>query len=237
MLLWGKNVVKEAILSGKPIEKIYLNPSSKGGEEILSLALEKNIPVQKRRSKELKHLVGHRKTQGVVALLKEFSFSSLSTLITKIKRKKSFCIFLDSLCELENIGVILRTLEALGGEGAIFKKENRAPFLPRLIRSSSGAIFHLTLVESPSVKETLSLLEKEKIAIYLLDPQGENIQKIAFSFPLCLVLGKEGEGISQEFYPYAKEVVSIPMQGKVGSLNVASSSAIALWEIFKQKSP
>jgi len=235
LVIFGKNAVEEAVKSGKRIEKIYLLYGKFYEPSFLSLLEEKKIRFQWAKKRQLEKLAKSSKHQGVVAILSPIEYAPLEELLTETAEKNSFFVALDGISEPQNLGVIARVVESFGGVGLLLEEKGSAPINEVAVKSSSGAIFHLKVSRVPSLSQALKKFKELGGRLYSLETGGEDIRKATFSFPLALILGSEGRGVREELLKLSEKVLTIPTTGKTPSLNVSTSCAIGVWEIFKRK--
>jgi len=140
---------------------------------------------------------------------------------------------LDHITDPQNAGNLIRTCEVFGGVGVLLPKDRSFPINQTVVKASAGAVFHLTFSRVPSLKRALEEFQRMGGSVVVVERGGEDIRRVQFPMPCALVLGSEGEGVSKSLLERADLVVSIPMVGKINSLNVSSAGAIAMWEVFK----
>ncbi len=235
--VWGRNPIIEALRAGRSIEKIFVAHDSHPPRELLKLAKEKGVKVQKVPRKRVEELAGTKKTQGVVALLSPVSYVPEEELFEETIEKNSFFVVLDHITDPQNVGNIIRTTELFGGVGVLLPKDRSSPINETVVKASAGAIFHLKVAKVPSLQRSLKLFKKMGGWVVAVETGGKDIREIDFPFPLAVVVGAEGEGISKSVLEKADIVATIPTVGKVPSLNVGSATAIALWEINRNRLP
>ncbi|WP_457680752.1 23S rRNA (guanosine(2251)-2'-O)-methyltransferase RlmB [Thermovibrio sp.] len=234
MKVYGKNAVVEAIKSGRPIEKVYLQFGRFFEPELINLLKERGIPFQWAKKEQIKKLSGTSKSQGVVAIVSPVKYSPLKELFEETFSKNSFFVALDAITEPQNLGTIARTVESFGGIGLLLPKKGGAPLNEVAVKASSGALFHLRVCRVNSLREALEEFKASGGAVYSVETGGEDIREVNLKEPACLVLGSEGRGISKELLSLSNRVLTIPTVGKTPSLNVSASCAIAVWELFKR---
>ena len=233
-VIWGRNPVIEAIKSGRSLEKILIAHDSHIPKQITKLAEEKKIKIQKVPRKKVEELAGTKKTQGVVALVSPISYWDATKLMQKTIDEKGFLVFLDHITDPQNVGNIIRTAEVLGASGVIVPRERAAPINEVVVKGSAGAVFHLPIAKVSSLRDSLEKFQKLGGWILAIEKGGKPIHKLKFPFPLALVLGSEGKGTSKSILKMADIIATIPMKGKITSLNVASAGAVGMWEVSKQ---
>ncbi|RMA97867.1 23S rRNA (guanosine(2251)-2'-O)-methyltransferase RlmB [Hydrogenothermus marinus] len=233
-VIWGRNPVIEAIKSGRNLEKILIAHDSKFPKSLFKLAEENNIKIQKVPRKKVEELAGTKKTQGIVALVSPITYWEINKLLQKTIDEKGFLVFLDHITDPQNVGNIIRTSEVLGASGVVIPKERSAPINEVVVKGSAGAVFHIPISKVGSLRDTLEKFQKLGGWVVAIEKGGKPIHKLKFPFPVAIVLGSEGKGTSKSIIKMADIIATIPMKGKITSLNVASAGAIGIWEIAKQ---
>jgi len=164
----------------------------------------------------IEELAGTKKTQGVVALISPVSYVAPEELFSETLRRSSFLIVLDHLTDPQNVGNLLRSCEVLGGVGALLPRERSSPLNRTVVKASSGAIFHLKLARVSNLHRALEVFRNMGGWIFSVEKGGKDIR------------------VSRRLRELSDEILSIPMRGKVGSLNVSSAGAIAMWEAVRR---
>lgn len=184
----------------------------------------------------LESIVGFNLHQGIMAVAKVPVQESLEEVITRIS-KPHLLIALDRLANSENVGVIVRNCAAFGVDGIIVGENSSSPYLRRAVRNSMGAVFGIPVVHSSNLVESLSMIKKNYDTKIIAAHLGEenSIHAIDLNGNICIVLGNEGEGISETVLNACDMNVTIPMMNGTDSLNVASASAVFLYEARKQR--
>lgn len=237
LIIYGRNPVLEAIRSGRSVEKVLVAHDSHPPHQLVKLCKEKNIKIQKVPRKKIEELAGTKKTQGVLAILSPVHYVKEEELFRKTLERGSFLLVLDHLTDPQNVGNLLRTCEVLGGVGALLPKDRSCPINQTVIKASSGAVFHLLLSRVSSLRRSLENFKRVGGWIVVVERGGKDIRQVDIPLPCALVLGSEGEGVSKSVMEIADLIVSIPMGGKITSLNVSSAGAIAIWETVKKHLP
>ncbi len=231
LTIYGKNTLKEALKSDKKIEKVYLQYGHFFEPEFIELLNKKGIEFQWAKKKQLEKLAGTSKHQGVVALLSPIEYVDEETLFKETVREKSFFVVLDRITEPQNVGAIARTVEFFGGKGLLLPKKGSSPINEVVVKSSSGAIFHLLIAKAFDLAESLKTFKTMKGKIISIETEGKDIKESKMTAPLAIVVGSEGKGISKSLLALSDEILNIPGCGKTPSLNVSAATAIAIWHI------
>ncbi|MCX7760858.1 MAG: 23S rRNA (guanosine(2251)-2'-O)-methyltransferase RlmB [Hydrogenothermaceae bacterium] len=234
IVIWGRNPVIEALKAGRSLEKILIAHDSHPPKELLELATKRKVKVQKVSRQKVEELAGTKKTQGVVALISPIKYTDEDKLIEKVIKEKGFIVVLDHITDPQNVGNIIRTTEVLGGIGIVVPRERSSPMNETVVKASTGAIFYLPIAKVGSLSTFLEKFKKKGGWVVAVEKGGKNINEIDFPFPLAIVVGSEGKGVSKSVLDTADIIATIPMKGKVTSLNVSSATAIAIWEVVKK---
>ena len=133
-----------------------------------------------------------------------------------------------------NLGAIIRSAECCGAHGLIIPKRRAAGLTPLVTKASAGAIEHLAIAKVANIASTIEHLKKEGVWVFAAEAGGSDIYSTDFSGPCAIVMGSEGEGVSQLVRKTCDGVVSIPIYGKVNSFNVSTAAAIILAEVARQ---
>ncbi|MEZ0360349.1 MAG: 23S rRNA (guanosine(2251)-2'-O)-methyltransferase RlmB [Hydrogenobacter sp.] len=235
MIVYGKNPVIEALRSGKDIEKVLVAHDSHPPHQVVKLCKERGIKIQKVPRIRIEQLAGTKKTQGIIALISPISYVDPGELFKTAVDKNSFILVLDHLTDPQNVGNLIRTCEVFGGVGVLLPTHRSSPINEVVIKASAGSIFHLKLSRVSSLSKTLREFKKLGGWIVAVERGGKDIRNVSIPLPSALVLGSEGEGISKSIAEISDIIVSIPMVGKINSLNVGSAGAIAMWECVRNK--
>ena len=184
----------------------------------------------------LESIVGFNLHQGIMAVAKVPTPGTLEEVITGIT-KPHLLIALDGLVNSENVGVIVRNCAAFGADAIIVGETSSSPYLRRAVRNSMGAVFSMPVIHSLTLVESLSIIKKNYSTKIIAAHLGEDnsIHTTDLCENICIVLGNEGEGISKTVLNVCDMSVTIPMMNGTDSLNVASASAVFLYEVRKQR--
>ncbi|HNZ77207.1 MAG TPA: 23S rRNA (guanosine(2251)-2'-O)-methyltransferase RlmB [Bacilli bacterium] len=229
--IFGKNVVKEAFNNPSRIEEIYVLDKNM---EFVSLAKKYHIKYTVITSSEMNKMVSGNH-QGVVALVKDYHYYSLSDIVKE--DKNSLIVALDGLEDPHNLGAILRTCEAAGIDGVILPKKRSVKLNSTVAKVSTGAIEYVKVVEVVNLTQTLKQLKNKGYWIIGAErsSKSSNIWELKYDMPIVLVIGSEGKGISRLVKEECDFLVEIPMQGKINSLNASVSTGIMIYEIRRQQ--
>ena len=186
--------------------------------------------------KLLESIVGFNLHQGIMAVAKMPEKRSLDEIVSSSARPH-LLVALDGLVSAENVGVVVRNCAAFAVDGIISGETSSSPYLRRAVRNSMGAVFHLPVVHSGNLAESLQELSvRHQTCVVAATPQGGmTIQELDVTQNICLVFGNEGAGVSPQIMKQCQKRVLIPMAAGVDSLNVASASAVFLYGVTSRR--
>lgn len=237
-LIYGKNPVTEAIVSGKTINKIYVSKTNKELYEIIKLAKSKKIVVVESDKSKLDKMVEHKNSQGIVASITDYEYFEVDDILNEANKRNEhpFVIILDKIEDPHNLGAIIRTAECLGAHGIIIQKRNACQITDTVEKVAAGATSFVKVSRVTNITETIKYLQEKGLWIYGLDMDGaQDIYNTKFDGPIGIVVGNEGSGISRLVKENCDFMIKIPMAGNINSLNASVSTAISIYEVIRQK--
>lgn len=238
-MIYGKNPVRELLLSGKPVNKVLFSAGSPRGhnQEIISLLQEKRIPYQFVDRRTLDSLTNQERHQGIVAYIAAREYASVEEILALAEKKQEdpFILMLDELEDPHNLGALLRTADAVGVHGAIIPKRRSAALTGTVAKTSAGAVEHVLVARVSNLVQTLQDLKKRGCWVSGADAEGRDAFQTDLTGPRVLVIGSEGKGLSRLLRENCDELVSLPMRGKISSLNASVAGAVLLYEVLRQR--
>lgn len=240
-IIFGINPVQEKLrVAPEDVVEILI---TQAGDRAPLRAIEREavrhrLPISRVPVPLLDRLASGQRHQGVVAKVRGFHYLPLDEFLERISTAaRSECILiLDGVTDPRNFGALLRTAEAVGIEHIIIPRHRSVEVNPLVVKASSGATFYLNIVKATNMRTTLAELKKRDYWVVGLDATAtQTIYENRYPERLAVVLGSEGKGIRQINLRECDFVVSIPMLGKVASLNVAVAGAIFLYEVLRQR--
>ena len=231
----------EALRSGRHIDKLFIALNIEEGKqvsEILSRAESTEVTLERLNRRELERISVTKKSQGVIAVVPERSYAAIEDMLiaaSETDEPPLLCV-LDGIQDPHNLGAIARSVEAVGGHGLVIPDRRAVGITAGVVRASAGAIEHLPVAKVQSVPRTLELLKIMEVQCVRLDASASiDYTDFDLSGPLALVVGAEGEGVSEEVKRRCSSAVAIPQKGKVISLNASVATALVLFEAARQR--
>ncbi|MBO5327929.1 MAG: 23S rRNA (guanosine(2251)-2'-O)-methyltransferase RlmB [Clostridia bacterium] len=232
----GRNAVLELLKTEKNIEKIMLEKNPQGSlNKIFAEARKANIRVQfvDRRVLDKESVTG--KHQGVIAFASDYEYSNLDEIIASKSEKGGFIILCDGIEDVHNLGSIIRVAECAGANGVIIPSTNSASVTEAVIRISAGAANHMKVAKVNSINRAIDILKDNGYWLYALEADGTDIYKADLSGNVALVIGGEDSGVKRLTREKCDYTLSLPLKGKVNSLNASVALGIAAYEVLKTR--
>lgn len=235
----GRNPVLEALNSGRKINKVFIEKGKlKGSINKIIKELEKeNIKIERVNKERLEKLGKSDRHQGIVAEVEAFKYSQIEDILNlaKIKSESPFILILDKIEDPHNLGALIRTANLAGVHGIIISKHRACEVNQTVLRASAGAANYTQVAQVTNINRTIEDLKEAGLWIYGADAQGEEIYfNLDLKGAIGLVIGNEGEGISEKVKEKCDFLVKIPMFGDISSLNASVSGAVLMYEIVRQ---
>lgn len=233
MYIYGKNVLKEKLNSNERIDRVYLSDKF-NDRDIINKLNDKHIKYSFVPNSSLDRKVNGLH-QGVVIEIDEVETYTLDDLVNNIDKEYPLIVVLDHLEDPHNFGAIIRTCEALGVDGIVIPNDRSVGINATVVKTSAGAISHIKIAKVSNIYATINKLKGLGYWIVSTDMEGVNYNEIDYKVPICLVIGNEGKGVSKIVKDNADYIATIPMSGKVNSLNASVSAGIIIAEIVLQR--
>lgn len=232
MLVYGKNVAVEILKGNYKINKVFLDKNYKD-EEMLSLIDKKNLKKFHIDKNKLDKMCQSSTNQGIALDIEEFKYYTLDDIVND--PNSNFIVMLDRIEDPHNFGAIIRTCESAHVNYIIIPKKRSVTVNSTVYKTSSGAISNIKICEVVNLRNAIAKLKSLNYWVYGTDMKGKDYRTIDYSGKTCLIIGNEGHGLKQIVSDSCDEIVSIPMRGKVNSLNASVASGILIYEIVKYK--
>lgn len=237
-LIFGRNSVIEALEASRKLEKVLVLDGGTGSlRKIIGLAKASKVRVEFVDRKTLDRLSGGANHQGVVAKGQVFEYSNVDSICeaAATNGEDPFILVLDGIEDPHNLGAILRTGECAGVHGIIIPERRAASVDSVAMKVAAGAAEYVKVARVKNLSRTLDELKNKGVWIVGLDMYGERYYEQNLKGPIALVVGNEGKGISRLVKKKCDYMISIPLKGKVSSLNASNAVAVAVYETLKQR--
>ena len=236
-IIVGRNPVTEALRSGREIDKLMVSSEEGSMKKILALAKERRIPVMKVEKSAIDRIAEGKAHQGVAAYVSAYAYAELEDIfrVAEERGEDPFIIILDNLEDPHNLGAIMRTAECAGAHGIIIPKRRACGLTEVVAKASAGAIEYMPCVKVTNIAQTIEELKERGIWVAACDMGGTEYYKADLKGKLAVVIGSEGFGISRLVKEKCDFVVSMPMVGRINSLNASNAAAVILYEVRRQR--
>ncbi|MBE6600498.1 MAG: 23S rRNA (guanosine(2251)-2'-O)-methyltransferase RlmB [Ruminococcaceae bacterium] len=233
----GRNAVRELLRSERTVDKLLVQKGEREGSIVVLVAqaIERGIPVIETERAKLDMLAGGVPHQGIIAMAAEKEYVSVDDIlnIAYERGEKPLIVVSDGICDPYNLGAVIRCAEGAGAHGIIIPKRRNAGLTPAVTKASAGAIEHMAIAKVPNIANVIDELKEKGVWTFAAEAGGEDYSRVDFDSPVAIVLGSEGEGVSRLVREKCDMTVSIPMYGKVNSLNVSTAAAVLLYAAAK----
>ncbi len=238
MFIEGKNAVRQALEAELTINKLMVDKNvATHRDEIVSLAQKKRVKIEYLPKPVLdkKSQTGHH--QGFIAEAVDFKYCETADILAlaNAKGEMPFVVLLDGIEDPHNFGAIIRSCECAGVHGIIIPKNRACQVNETVIRTSTGAITNMLIAKVTNLKNAIDELKESGVFVMAAELGGENIYNKNLNIPLGIIIGSEGFGVKQSLRSYADEVITLPLKGKVNSLNASVACGIVVFEILRQR--
>ena len=236
----GRNSVIELLESKKDINKTFVTKGERHGSinKILAMAKERNVIIVEKDKKQMAQMAQTPNHQGVIAIVPPFEYCEIEDILenAKIKNEDPFVLILDGIEDPHNLGSIIRTAETAGVHGIIIPKRRAASVNSTVSKVSAGAVEHIKIARVTNISDSIQKLKDNGLWICGTDIDAKNYYYDQdLKGPLGIVIGNEGQGMSEKVKKNCDFLVKIPMKGKVTSLNASVSTGIVVYEAVKQR--
>lgn len=235
----GRNPVIEVLKGDREVERVFIADGAEGSiVQIKALAREKGVIVDIVDKKRIEAMAAPgERHQGVAAKVSEYKYSEMEDIWARAEKsgEEPFVILLDEITDPHNLGAIIRSAECAGAHGIIIPKRRACTLTQTVAKSAAGAIENMPVVQVTNLSRTIEELNDKGLWIGAADMDGQPYYGCSLDGAVGIVIGNEGKGISRLVKEKCDFVVSIPMKGRINSLNASNAAAIIMYEIRRQR--
>ena len=238
-IIIGRNPVKEALIANRSVDSILISKGARKSSfgSILKMAQELKIPVKEVDNKKLDLICNKANHQGIIAMAAAHAYASIDEIfdVAEQKNEPPFIIIADEISDPHNLGAIIRTAECAGAHGVIIPNRRAVGLNFGVAKSAAGALEHLKVARVTNISSTLQELKKRGIWIFGADMDGQTYCKADLKGAIALVIGSEGFGLSRLVKENCDVIISLPLCGKINSLNASVAAGILMYEITRKR--
>ena len=239
-LIEGRNALTEALKSGRTIDKVYVAEGSTDRSLTRLAALAKEagavvVPVDRRKLDQMSPTGAH---QGVIASVAAHEYASVDDILALAAERNEapLIVICDELSDPHNLGAILRSAECAGAHGVIIPKRRSVGLTAVVSKTSAGAVEYLPVARVANIVNTIRELKEKGVWVYGTAADGASeLYRTDLTGPSAIVIGNEGEGMSRLVRESCDVLVSIPMKGRISSLNASAAATVLLYEALRQR--
>jgi 23S rRNA (guanosine2251-2'-O)-methyltransferase len=238
-MLEGRNAVQEALAAGRPIDKLYIaaGETDRALARLAAMAKEAGAAVVETDRRKLDQLSATGAHQGVVAMVAAHAYATVDEILENAKSRGEapLIVLCDDLSDPHNLGAILRTAECAGAHGVVIPKRRSVGLTAAVGKASAGAVEYVPVARVTNIAVFLEEIKARGVWVYAADMDGTDWCQTDFSGPAALVVGSEGFGVSRLVKEKSDFIVSLPMKGRINSLNASVACGVLCYEIARQR--
>lgn len=238
-IICGRNPVLEAVRSGREIDRLLIAHGISGGSvtAIIAKCKAKGVLIKEISPQKLDYYCGGANHQGVAVMLASQEYSTVEDILSlaKERNEKPFIIICDGLEDPHNLGAVIRTAEATGVHGVIIPERRSASLNATVAKAACGALEYVPVARVTNIASTIDMLKENGIWVFGADMDGEDYTKTDFDVPCAIVVGNEGKGIGTLTAKKCDKIISLPMLGKINSLNASVAAGILMYEAVRKR--
>ena len=233
-ILTGRNPIREALKNHHDLEKLLVQKGELSGsaKEIVQKAKEQKVHIQIVEKTRLDDITPHH--QGLIAFASAYQYSTVEEILQSAKNRGEdpFIILMDGVTDPHNLGAIIRTAECAGVHGIIIPQHHSAGLSPAAVKASAGAVEYVKVARVTNLSRVIESLQKQNIWVYAVTMNGIDYRKLDYKGGIALVIGSEEDGISRLIGEKCDYSVSLPMAGKIESLNASVAAGIMMYQVL-----
>lgn len=237
MKIEGRNSVYELLKTDKEIDKILVQKDLKddASKRLINVIRSHKIKLQPVDKYVIEKESESKRHQGFIAYVSDYKYFDIEDIIEDTKEKDGLVIVLNEILDPHNLGSIIRVCECAGADGIIIGKDRSASVSDTVMRISAGALNHIKVAKVTNINNAIDQLKDNGYWVYGAEVGGGNIYKSNLTGKICLVIGGEDSGVKRLTKEKCDGIISIPMFGKVNSLNASVACGIAVYEVVRQR--
>ena len=238
-IICGRNPVLEALRSGREIDRLFVAHGTGGGSvtAIIAKCRAKGILIKEISPQKLDYYCGGANHQGVAVMFASQEYAAVDDMfaLAETRGEKPFLIICDEVEDPHNLGAIIRTAEATGVHGVIIPERRSASLNATVAKAACGALEYVPVARVTNIANTIDALKERGVWVFGADMDGNDYTKTDFDTPCALVIGNEGKGIGALTAKKCDAILSLPMLGKINSLNASVAAGILMYEVVRSR--
>ncbi len=237
MKIEGRNSVYELLKTDKEIDKILVQKDLKdeASKRLINVIRSHKVKLQPVDKYVIEKESESKRHQGFIAYVSDYKYFDLEDIISDCAEKDGLVVVCNEILDPHNLGSIIRVCECAGADGIIIGKDRSASVSDTVMRISAGALNHIKVAKVTNINTAIDKLKDNGFWVYGAEVGGGNIYKSNLTGKICLVIGGEDSGVKRLTKEKCDGIISIPMFGKVNSLNASVACGIAVYEVVRQR--
>lgn len=237
MKVEGRNSVYELLKTDKEIDKVLVQKDlqDEASKRLINVIRSHKVKVQVVDKRVIEKESESKHSQGFIAFVSDYKYFDLEDILDGCKDKDGFVVVLNEILDPHNLGSIIRVCECAGVDGIVISKDRSASVNDTVMRISEGSLNHIKVARVTNINNAIDKLKDEGFWVYGAEIGGESIYSVDLTGKLCLVIGGEDSGVKRLTKTKCDKIVSIPMFGKVNSLNASVACGVAVYEAVRQR--
>ena len=237
MKIEGRNAVYELLKTDKKIDKVMVQRDLKDevGKRLLNVLRSNRVKIQTVDKFVIDKESESKRSQGFIAFVSDYKYFELEDILTACESNDGFIVILNEVMDPHNLGSIIRVCECAGVDGILIGKDRSASVTDTVMRVSEGAVNHVKIAKVTNINTAIDTLKSHGYWVYGAESDGESMYKADLTGKLCLVIGGEDSGVKKLTKSKCDGMISIPMFGKINSLNASVACGVAVYEAVRQR--
>ena len=237
MKVEGRNAVYELLKTDKEIDKVLVQKDLKddASKRLINVLRSHKVKVQVVDKYVIEKESESKRSQGFIAYVSDYKYFEIEDILDATQDKDGIIVVLNEILDPHNLGSIIRVCECAGVDGLIIGKDRSASVNDTVMRISAGALNHVKVARVTNINHAIDTLKENGYWVYGAEVGGEQIYKANLTGKICLVIGGEDSGVKRLTKEKCDGIISIPMFGKVNSLNASVACGVVVYEVVRQK--
>ena len=237
MKVEGRNSVFELLKTDKEIDKILVQRDLKddASKRLINVIRSNKVKIQLVDKFVIEKESESKRSQGFIAFVSDYKYFDIEDILSSVENKDGFVVVLNEILDPHNLGSIIRVCECAGVDGLIIGKDRSASVNDTVMRISAGALNHVKVARVTNINHAIDILKDNGFWVYGAETGGQEIYSANLTGKICLVIGGEDSGVKRLTKERCDGIISIPMFGKVNSLNASVACGVAVYEVVRQR--
>ncbi len=234
-VICGRNAVREALLSGRSADALYVAAGERTGSilPIIAIAKDRGVPVKEVDPKKIARMCYGQTDQGVALQIAAHKYSTVDAMLASAsdRGEPPFLVILDGIEDPHNLGAVIRSAECCGAHGVIITERRSVGLTSAVAKTSAGAVEYVPVARVKNLTRCVKELQQKGLWVWAADAEGTDMSRVDLSGPVALVIGSEGSGVSELVKKTCDGCVALRMKGRINSLNASVAAGILMYAV------